>query len=83
MMAKFGGLPTLSESEQDEENSPPAKKRRVAVYFTYKKTKEFDNLQYAAELYQIGWFCMVSSESDFFRFILAAFTFAEFSLFFV
>jgi len=23
MMAEFGGLPSLSDSEQDEENSPP------------------------------------------------------------
>jgi len=60
MIAEFGGLPNLSESEQDEENSPPAEWKRVAVHFTYDKTKEFDNLQSAAELYQIGWFCMVA-----------------------
>jgi len=39
MMAEFEGLPNLSESEQNEESSPPAKKKRVAVYFTYEKTK--------------------------------------------
>jgi len=66
MMGEFGGLPNLSESEQDEENSPPVKKKRVAVYITYEKKKEFDNLQSAAELYQIGWFCIVSTEGDFF-----------------
>jgi len=63
MRTEFGGLSNLSESVKDEENSP-VKKKRVAVYFTYEKTKEFDDLQSAAELYQIGWFCMVSTDSD-------------------
>jgi len=44
MMAQFGGMSNLSESEQDEEKSPPAKKKRVAVYITYEKTKEFHSL---------------------------------------
>jgi len=30
-MAEFGGLATLSETEQDEENSPAAKKKRGTV----------------------------------------------------
>jgi len=31
IMAEFGGLATLSDSEQDEENSPAAKKKRGTV----------------------------------------------------
>jgi len=30
-MADFGGLATLSDSEQDEENNPAAKKKRGTV----------------------------------------------------
>jgi len=83
MMAEFGGLPNLSESEQDEENSPPAKQKRVAVWFTYEKTKEFGNLQSAAELYQIGWFCIVSTEIDVFSLYLSNFHICRILTFFV
>jgi len=64
-MTEFGGLPSLSDSEQSEENSPPAKKKSVTVCSTYEKAKEF---AIRTCINQIGWHLWTSPKVIFSNF---------------